>query len=58
MSLPVGGAVQSKDVSQLESWPWHQRVTLWAGAWSRAGDYVPTGLALTVAATNCGETRV
>ena len=58
VSLPVGGAVLSKDVGQLHGWRGHQRLArlVEAVAGLAGGSSLSSGLR--VAATTCGDTAV
>ena len=55
--LPVGGAVLSKDVGQLQRWPWAHFLERLVAAAGLAG-WSSLSKGLTVAATTCGDTAV
>ena len=55
MCLPVDGAVLSKDVGQLQGWPWAHVFERLAAATGLTG-WPSLSNGLTVAATTCGET--
>ena len=57
VGLPVGGAVLSKDVGQLQGWPGAHFLERWVAVAGLAG-WSSLSSGLRVAATTCGDTAV